>query len=139
MHDSGRLGFLIAVMLRRRLGHKEEQPDSGTPLLGGEGTWVQSSLGWLARELGTKTELHPVDVQASGRHAGCQQPRYLEDRDSIAQVHRFETNLKDKQDKKGETERGGGPLPVEGPGKKERKALWLADSHYLHPSGLHSG
>ena len=69
-HDSGQLGFLIVVMLRQRLGHKEEQPDAGAPLPGGEGTWVQPSLGWLVRELGTKTELHQVDVQASGRHAG---------------------------------------------------------------------
>lgn len=94
-------------MLRGRLGHKEEQPDSGASLLGGEGTWVQPSLAWMARELGTKTELHPVDVQASGRHAGCQQPRYLEDRDSIAQVHRFETNLKDRaRQKRRNRERG---------------------------------
>lgn len=134
-HDSGQLGFLIVVMLRQQLGHKEEQPDAGAPLTRGEGTWVQPSLGWLVRELGTKTELYPVDVQASVRHAGCQQSQHLEDQDSIAQVHRFETNLKDRARQKGETGGGRGPLPVEGPGKKERKALWLADSHYLHPSG----
>lgn len=68
---------------------------------------MQPSLGWLARELGTKTELHPVDVQASGRHAGCQQPRHLEDRDSIAQVHLFETNLKDRARQKKEKQREG--------------------------------
>lgn len=78
-HDSGPLGFLIVVMLRQRLGHKEEQPDAGVPLLGGEGTWVQPSLGWLVRQLGTKTELYPADVQASDRHAGCQQSRHSED------------------------------------------------------------
>lgn len=138
-HDSGQLGFLIVVMLRQRLGHKEEQPDAGAPLPVGEGTWVQPSLGWLVRELGTKTELYPADVQASDRHAGRQQSRHLEDRDNIAKVHRFETNLKDRARQKGETGGGRGPLPVEGPGKKERKALWLAGSHYLHPGGLHSG